>query len=61
LEGIREEVRAGGEAFGGCAEGGPPAGAGFFKKQELGPILRTDEPGGDHPRVIEDQEVVFLK
>ena len=61
VEGVRKEVGARDKAFGGSSESGPPAGAGFFKKQKLGPILGTDEAGRDHPRVIEDQKVVFLE
>jgi len=61
VEGVWKELGAWGEAFGRGAESGPPAGAGFFKKQELGPILRTDESCRDDLGVIEDQEVVFLE
>jgi len=38
---------AGLEAFGGGAEGGPPAGAGFLKKKKFGAVLRADQSGGD--------------
>ena len=61
LERIGKQVGAGREALGGSAEGGPPAGAGFLKKQELGSILGADDPGGDNLGVIKDQEVVFLE
>ena len=61
VEGVRKEVGSRDEAFGGSSQGSPPTGAGFFKKQELGPILRTDEPGGNDFGVVEDQEVVFLE
>ena len=61
VEGVWKEVGARGEAFGRGAESGPPAGAGFLKKQELGSILGADDPGGDNLGVIKDQEVVFLE
>jgi hypothetical protein len=61
VEGVRKEVGARDEAFGGSSQGGPPAWAGFFKKQELGSILGADDPGGDNLGVIKDQEVVFLE
>ena len=61
VEGVWREIGAWNKAFGRSAESGPPAGAGFLKKQELGPILGADEPGRDDPGVIEDQEVIFLK
>jgi hypothetical protein len=61
VEGVWKEVGARHKAFGGSSQGGPPARAGFLKKQQLGPILGTDEAGRDHPGVIEYQEVVFLE
>jgi hypothetical protein len=61
VEGVRKEVGARDEAFGGSSQGGPPAWAGFLKKQQLGPILGTEEAGRDYPGVIEDQEIVFLE
>ena len=45
------------EAFGGSAEGGPPTWASFFKEEEFGAVLGTDEAGGDDLRVIEDEKV----
>ena len=61
VEGVWREIGAWKKAFGRSAESGPPAGAGFLKKQELGPISGADEPGRDDPRVIKDQEIVFLE
>ena len=61
VEGVWKEFGARGEAFGRGAESGPPAGAGFLKKQELGSILGADDPGGDNLGVIKDQKVVFLE
>jgi len=61
VEGVWKEVGARGEAFGRGAEGDPPAGAGFFKKQELGPILGADQASRNDFGVVEDEEVVFLE
>ena len=61
VEGVWREIGAWNKAFGRSAESGPPAWAGFLKKQELGPISGADEPGRDDPRVIKDQEIVFLE
>ena len=57
VEGVRKEVGARDEAFGGSSQGGPPAWAGFFKKQELGPILGTDESSRDDFGVVEHQKI----
>lgn len=57
VEGVRKEARARDEAFGGSSQGGPPAGAGFLKKQELGPILGTDETRRNDFGVVEHQKI----
>jgi hypothetical protein len=49
------------ESLRGCAEGGPPARAGFFQQEEFSPILGADEASGDDFRVIEDEEIFWRK
>ena len=46
-DGVRRYDSAGLEAFGGGTEGGPPAGAGFFEKEEFSSVLGADEAGGN--------------
>jgi hypothetical protein len=45
------------KAFGGGAEGGPPAWASFLEKEEFSSILGTDKAGGDDFGVIEYEKV----
>ena len=56
-DGIRKNDGSRLESFGGGAEGGPPAGAGFFQKKEFGPILGADKASGDDFGVIENKEI----
>ena len=46
-DGVGREDGAGLEAFGWGTEGGPPAGAGFFEKEEFSSVLGADEAGGN--------------
>ena len=46
-DGVGRDDSAGLEAFGGGTEGGPPAGAGFFKEEEFSSVLGADEAGGN--------------
>ena len=46
-DGVGRDDSAGLEAFGGGTEGGPPAGAGFFEKEEFSSGLGADEAGGN--------------
>ena len=46
-DGVGRDDSAGLEAFGGGTEGGPPAGAGFFEKEEFSSVLGADEAGGN--------------
>jgi len=61
LEGVGKKVGAGGEAFGGRAEGGPPARAGFLQKKELGLVLGANEAGRDDLGVVEDEQILLLQ
>ena len=45
------------KSFGGGAEGGPPTGARFLKKEEFGAVLGADKSGGDDFGVIEYEKV----
>ena len=45
------------KAFGGGAEGGPPAWASFLEKEEFGAVLGADKAGGDDFGVIEYEKV----
>ena len=45
------------KSFGGGAEGGPPTGARFLKKEEFGAVLGADKAGGDDFGVIEYETV----
>jgi len=49
------------ESLRGCAEGGPPARAGFLQQEEFSPILGADKASGDDFRVIEDEEIFWRK
>jgi hypothetical protein len=49
------------EAFGGGTEGGPPAGASFFEKEEFGTVLGADQSGRDDLGVIEDEKVAWVE
>ena len=49
------------EAFGGGTEGSPPAGAGFFEKEEFGTVLGADQSGRDDLGVIEDEKVAWVE
>ena len=46
-DGVGRDDSAGLEALGGGTEGGPPAGAGFFEKEEFSSVLGADEAGGN--------------
>jgi hypothetical protein len=45
------------KSFGGGAEGGPPTGARFLKKEEFGAIWGANKAGGDDFGVIEYEKV----
>ena len=45
------------KSFGGGAEGGPPTGACFLKKEEFCAVLGADKSGGDDFGVIEYEKV----
>ncbi len=58
LAGAEAEPHTGEGPLGRFHQGGPVAGAGFLDQEERkGPVLGL-EAGGDHPAVVEDQEVV---
>ena len=52
-DGIGRKEGTGLKSFGGGAEGGPPTGARFLEKEELGAVLGANKTGGDDFGVIE--------
>jgi len=61
LEGVREKVGAWGEAFGGCAESGPPTRTGFLEEEKFCPVPEANETGRDYLGVVEDEKIVFFQ